>query len=71
MADEDLDNQLEDLFSSQEDPIRAIFSSQEDAIRAIKPSEPTTAVEKKRQQDQLRSKAQLREEKQLTICFLT
>ena len=57
MADQDLNNQLEDLFSSQEDPIRAIFSSQEDAIRAIKPSEPTTVVEKKRQQDQLRSKA--------------
>ena len=55
MADKDLENQLDDLFSGQEDP----------TIRAIEPSEPTTVVEKKRQQ------AQLREEEQLTISLDT
>jgi len=51
MADKDLNNQLEDLFSDQEDP----------PIRVIKPSEPSSVVDEKRQQ------AQLREEEQLTV----
>jgi capsular exopolysaccharide synthesis family protein len=86
MADKELDNQLDDLFSGQEDPpIRAIelpcsgprLGGDSDAPRlrpeaqpegtglkakensySIKPAEPTTVVEKKRQQDQLRKEEQ-------------
>jgi len=48
MGDRDPENQLEDLFSGQEDP-----------IRAIEPSEPSTIADEKRQQDQLREEEQL------------